>query len=300
MRKIIKIILISFFTLNLSFTSFASDVPPGNDGNIKPGIKIIPTESVPVKKTEDPQKDSPKDSDKKDENRAADPQVEPGKKEEINPPKANETKNEDSVYKDKRDNKENPAEAKEGSAEKKPNPDMERLEKVVDDLVIKLDKNSNLTKALAEMQTKNASITSKNLSQQTEAVLKDYNKKIQAASSDKERRKIENEAAKKIQSISESKTTGNGIDAKDLSSSENIPEKKKKILLEVKPDKVEDEEDRNQILALNPTSEVEEEEIFFLENPIVIITSIFIIALVVAIGIVIRNNEKKEKRKSNK
>ena len=150
------------------------------------------------------------------------------------------------------------------------------------------------------MQAQKASTTSKDLSQKTEEVLKDYNKKIQTANSAKERKELENEAAKKIQSISESKPTGNGIDSKELNSSENIPEKKKKILLEVKPDKVEDEEDRNQILALNPTSEAEEEEIFFLENPIVIITLIFIIALVVAIGIVIRNNEKKEKRKSNK
>lgn len=291
MRKIIKIILISALTLNLSFTSFASDaqqvVPQ------KPGSKLIPAESVPVNNPEDSQKDS----DKKGENRAADPQVEPGKKEEIN---GNEPKNEDSVYKEKRDNKENPAEVREGQAEKDSNPDMERLEKVVDDLVTKLDKNSNLSKALAEMQAQKASTTSKNLSQKTEEVLKDYNRKIQTASSAKERKELENEAAKKIQSISESKPTGNGIDSKELNSSENIPEKKKKILLEVKPDKVEDEEDRNQILALNPTSEVEEEEIFFLENPIVIITSIFIIALVVAIGIVIRNNEKKEKRKSNK
>lgn len=294
MRKVIKIILISVLTLNLSFTSFASDaqqvVPK------KPGKKIFPAESVPVNNPEDPQKDS----DKKGENRAADPQVEPGKKEEINPPKGDESKNEDSVYKDKRDNKENSAEVKDGQAEKDPNQDMERLEKVVDDLVTKLDKNSNLSKALAEMQAQKASTTSKDLSQKTEEVLKDYNKKIQTANSAKERKELENEAAKKIQSISESKPTGNGIDSKELNSSENIPEKKKKILLEVKPDKVEDEEDRNQILALNPTSEAEEEEIFFLENPIVIITLIFIIALVVAIGIVIRNNEKKEKRKSNK
>ncbi|WP_311479516.1 hypothetical protein [uncultured Anaerococcus sp.] len=294
MRKVIKIILISVLTLNLSFTSFASDaqqvVPQ------KPGKKIFPAESVPVNNPEDPQKDS----DKKGENRAADPQVEPGKKEEINPPKGDESKNEDSVYKDKRDNKENSAEVKDGQAEKDPNQDMERLEKVVDDLVTKLDKNSNLSKALAEMQAQKASTTSKDLSQKTEEVLKDYNKKIQTANSAKERKELENEAAKKIQSISESKPTGNGIDSKELNSSENIPEKKKKILLEVKPDKVEDEEDRNQILALNPTSEVEEEEIFFLENPIVIITSIFIIALVVAIGIVIRNNDRKEKRKSNK
>ena len=296
MRKIIKIILISFLTLNLSFTSFASDAKPGNEKDEqKPGVKIIPAEVIELVKEDENQL---KDPDKKDGNKANNPQQDSGKKEETNSPKANDSKNEDSVYKAKREKKENPAETKEGSSDK--NPDMERIEKVVDDLVTKLDKNSNLSKALAEMQAQNASITSKNLSQQTEAVLKDYNKKIQAASSDKERRKIENEAAKKIQSISESETAGNGIDAKDLSSSENIPEKKKKILLEVKPDKVNDEEDRNQILALNPTSEVEEEEVFFLENPIVIITLIFIIALVVAIGIVIRNNEKKERRKSNK
>lgn len=296
MRKIIKILLISFLTLNLSFTSFASDGQQGKaEYSEKPGNKIIPTESVePVKKTEDP----PKDSDKKDGDKSEDTQPDSGKKEETNPPKVNDSKNEDSAYKDKREKKENPAETKEGSSEK--NPDMERLEKVVDDLVTKLDKNSNLSKALAEMQAQNTNTSNKDVSHKTEAVLKDYNKKIQSASSAKERRKLENEAAKKIQSISENKTTDKGVDSSDLKPSENIPEKKKKILLEVKPDKVEEEDDRNKILALNPTSEAEEEEIFFLENPIVIITLIFIIALVVAIGIVIRNNEKKEKHKSNK
>lgn len=58
---------------------------------------------------------------------------------------------------------------------------MERIEKVVDDLVSKLDKNSNLSKALAEMQTSistdnKASVKVKDVSKKTEQVLKDYNK----------------------------------------------------------------------------------------------------------------------------
>lgn len=307
MRKIIKLILISFLTFNLSLTSFASNAQQGNEtDDQKLGTKIFPAESVPVKKTEEApkqaQKEALKEADKKEDSKPGPNQPDSGKKEESAPQKPAEPKNEENTNKDK---KEIVAETREAPVDKKPDPDMERLEKAVDDLVVKLDKNSNLTKALAEIQStmnaeKKVSVTSKDVSQQTEAVLKDYNKKIQTASTEKERKQIENETARKIQSISRIQQPSSDYDSLEEDLDTNIPEKKKKILLEVKPDKVDENEDKNQILALNPTSEVEEEEVFFLENPIVIITSIFIIALVVAIGIVIRNNERKEKRKSNK
>ena len=124
-------------------------------------------------------------------------------------------------------------------------------------------------------------------------MLKDYNKKLQNVSDESERKKLENETARKIQSISENNNVGNGVDSSELSPAENIPEKKKKILLEVKPDR-EDEDDRSQILALNPNDDGVEEDKLFLKNPIVIIASIFVIAIVVVIGIVIRKNDIKE------
>lgn len=285
MRKFINIILISFLTFNLTFTSFASDNQPGKNGtDQKPGEKIIITERVaPVSKTDA----NAKDNTKKDEAKA-EANKDPQKKDEDKPA---DNKKEDSAYKARRE---------QPTTDKAKNPEMESMEKVVDDLVTKLDKNSNLSKALAEMQTsintdKKASVKSKDLSKKTEAVLKDYNKKIQSATTDQQRKKLENEAANKIKSISENKDKSLG---KDENPDEDIPEKKEKILLEVKPDKdSETYDDRSQILALNPENEGEEENDFFLENPIVIIALIFVIALVVAIGIVLRNKRKYKKNK---
>lgn len=288
MQKNIKILLLSFFTFILPLTSFASN---DQQGNQKAGEKIIITETVaPVSKPEE----NPKDSAKKEENKA-DAKPDPNKKDDG---KQADNKKEDSAYKDRR---EVPVDPKAQSPDKAQNPDMERIEKVVDDLVSKLDKNSNLSKALAEMQTSistdnKASVKVKDVSKKTEQVLKDYNKKIQAATTEKQRKKLENEAADKIKSISENRPSS--IDQEKLD--EDIPEKKKKILLEVKPDREEDDaDDRSQILALNPI-DGEDEEVFFLENPIIIIALIFIISLIVVIGIVIRNNEKRDKRRKKK
>lgn len=292
MQKNIKILLISFFTFILPLTSFASNDQQGKDGpNQKAGEKIIITETVaPVSKPEE----NPKDSAKKEENKA-DAKPDPNKKDDG---KQADNKKEDSAYKDRR---EVPVDPKAQAPDKAQNPDMERIEKVVDDLVSKLDKNSNLSKALAEMQTSistdnKASVKVKDVSKKTEQVLKDYNKKIQAATTEQQRKKLENEAADKIKSISENRPSS--IDQEKLD--EDIPEKKKKILLEVKPDREEDDaDDRSQILALNPI-DGEDEEVFFLENPIIIIALIFIISLIVVIGIVIRNNEKRDKRRKKK
>lgn len=288
MQKNIKILLLSFFTFILPLTSFASN---DQQGNQKAGEKIIITETVaPVSKPEE----NPKDSAKKEENKA-DAKPDPNKKDDG---KQADNKKEDSAYKDRR---EVPVDPKAQSPDKAQNPDMERIEKVVDDLVSKLDKNSNLSKALAEMQTSistdnKASVKVKDVSKKTEQVLKDYNKKIQAATTEQQRKKLENEAADKIKSISENRPSS--IDQEKLD--EDIPEKKKKILLEVKPDREEDDaDDRSQILALNPI-DGEDEEVFFLENPIIIIALIFIISLIVVIGIVIRNNEKRDKRRKKK
>lgn len=303
MRKIIKIILCSLLTLNLTFTSFASDDQPVKEGtDQKAGEKIIITESVtPVTKPAE----NPNANDKKDETKPNEDKPVANKKEETNPVKNPDPKKEDSVYKDSKEKSGENKESTNENSQKSQDPDMDSIDKVVDELVQKLDKNSNLSKALYEMQTskntdKKATIKSKDVSKKTEEVLKDYNKKIQTASTEKEKIRLENEAAQKIKSIGSeniSQTTDNkNVDDLD----ENIPEKKKKILLEVKPEKEEDDEDRNQILALNPTNDGEEEEKFFLKNPLVIITLIFIIAIVIAIGIVIRNNDRREKLKESR
>ena len=303
MRKIIKIILCSLLTLNLTFTSFASDDQPVKEGaDQKAGEKIIITESVtPVTKPAE----NPNANDKKDEKKPNEDKPVANKKEETNPVKNPDPKKEDSAYKDSKEKSGENKESTNENSQKSQDPDMDRIDKVVDELVQKLDKNSNLSKALSEMQTskntdKKATIKSKDVSKKTEEVLKDYNKKIQTASTEKEKIRLENEAAQKIKSIGSentSQTTNNkNVDNLD----ENIPEKKKKILLEVKPEKEEDDEDRNQILALNPTNDGEEEEKFFLKNPLVIITLIFIIAIVIAIGIVIRNNDRREKLKESR
>ena len=303
MRKIVKIILCSLLTLNLTFTSFASDDQPVKEGaDQKAGEKIIITESVtPVTKYAE----NPNANDKKDETRPNEDKPEANKKEETNPVKNPDPKKEDSAYKDSKEKSGENKESTNENSQKSQDPDMDRIDKVVDELVQKLDKNSNLSKALSEMQTskntdKKVTIKSKDVSKKTEEVLKDYNKKIQTASTEKEKIRLENEAAQKIKSIGSENTsqTTNNKNVDDLD--ENIPEKKKKILLEVKPEKEEDDEDRNQILALNPTNDGEEEGKFFLKKPLVIITLIFIIAIVIAIGIVIRNNDRREKLKENR
>lgn len=289
MRKIIKIVLINLLTFNFILTSFASDDKPIKEGaDQKAGEKIIITESVePVAKPEE----NAKETEKVQENKT-NPKEEQAKTDDPKTNKDSQNNKEDSAYRAK---KTAPAESKDPKTSETKSPEMERLEKQVDDLVMKLDKNSNLSKALAEMQKsinteKKASVKSKDVSEETEAVLKDYNKKLQNVSDESERKKLENETARKIQSISENNDVGDGVDSSELSPAENIPEKKKKILLEVKPDK-EDKDDRSQILALNPNDDGVEEDKFFLKNPIVIIASIFVIAIVVVIGIVIRKND---------
>lgn len=291
MRKIIKIVLINLLTFNFILTSFASDDKPIKEGaDQKAGEKIIITESVePVAKPEE----NAKETEKSQENKT-NPKEEQAKTDDPKTNKDSQNNKEDSAYRAK---KTAPAESKDPKTSETKSPEMERLEKQVDDLVMKLDKNSNLSKALAEMQKsinteKKASVKSKDVSEETEAVLKDYNKKLQNVSDESERKKLENETAKKIKSISDN-NVGEGVDSSKLSPAENIPEKKKKILLEVKPDK-EDEDDRSQILALNPNDDGVEEDKFFLKNPIVIIALIFVIAIVVVIGIVIRKNDIKE------
>lgn len=289
MRKITKIILLSFLTLNLSFTSFASEDQPAKEGtDQKAGEKIIITESVnPIK--------NPQETSKETNDGGANKKEQPeSKKEET----SNIQEKDESAFRDKKQTK---TATKEKASDKNENPDMERIEKVVDDLVLKLDKNSNLSKALSEVETSiNKDDKDKKepseASKKTEAIIKDYNKKIQSAKTDNQRRKIENEAADRINSINSQKTSPARVENDlDLSEKEDIPEKNKKILLEVKPDKHEDEEDRGQILALNPTNEsyVEKKSVF--SNPILIAALILLIAILVVIGIVIRNNDRKTK-----
>ena len=290
MRKFINIILISFLTFNLTFISFASEDKPATEGtDQKAGEKIIITESVnPIKNPAE----NPKSADSTGTNRQANPEA---KKED----QTGEGKKDESAFRDKKTDK---TATKQEANNKQANPDIENIEKVVDDLVQKLDKNSNLSKALSEMQTSintdgKANNKPNEASKQTEAILKDYNEKIQTATSDKQRKRLENEAANKINSINSSEINPARIENdKNSSEVDDIPEKKKKILLEVKPDKTEDEEDdRSQILALNPTNEPYEEKKSIFSNPIVIVSLVFVTVILVAIGIVIRKNDRKIK-----
>lgn len=287
MRKFIYTILISFLTFNLTFTSFASEDQPAKEGtDQKAGEKIIITESVnPIKKPAE----NPNETNSVQTKKLEAPEV---KKED----QASESKKDEQVDKDKAQTK---GTNKEEASSKAQEPDMEKIEKAVDELVQKLDKNSNLSKALSDMQT---SIDSENkegkspnsASKQTEAILKDYSEKIQSATSENQRRRLEDEAASRINSINSQEMTPARKEDDEDSSEEDFPEKKKKILLEVKPDNNEDDEDeRGHILALNPTGDVYEEKSSFFSKPIVIVAFVFVIVILVAIGIVIRNNDRK-------
>src|SRR5699024_5063847 len=157
---------------------------------------------------------------------------------------ANEVKKDEQVDKE---NAQTKSTQKEESNSKTQNPDMEKIEKAVDELVKKLDKNSNLSKALSDMQTidsENKEGKSPNsTSKQTEAILKDYNEKIQSATTEKQKRRLEDEAANRINSIKSQEMVPARKEDDKAFSDEDFPEKKKKILLEVKPDNIEDSED---------------------------------------------------------
>lgn len=290
MRKFIKTILLSFLAINLTFTSFASEDQPAKEGtDQKAGEKIIITESVnPIK--------NPQETSKETESTRTNKEVKPDGK---NDKSASEQPKDESAFREKKQSK---SPSTEETGEKNANPDMERIEKVVDDLVLKLDKNSNLSKALSDIEpsinTDNKDGKKPNeASKQTEAIIKDYNKKIQSATNDNQRKKLENEAADRINSINSQETSPARVENEKESGQEDIPEKKKKILLEVKPDnsESEDEDERGQILALNPTNDsyVERKSVF--SNPIIIIALVLLVVILVVIGIVIRNNDRKMK-----
>lgn len=287
MRKFIYTILISFITFNLTFTSFASEDQPAKEGtDQKAGEKIIITESVnPIQKSAE----IPKEAKSVQTNKLETPEV---KKED----QASEVKKDEQVDKE---NAQTKSTQKEEANSKTQKPDMEKIEKAVDELVKKLDKNSNLSNALSDMQTidsENKEGKSPNsTSKQTEAILKDYNEKIQSATTEKQKRRLEDEAANRINSIKSQEMVPARKEDDKASSDEAFPEKKKKILLEVKPDNIEDSEDeRGHILALNPTADVYEEKSPVFSKPIVIVALVFVLVILVAIGIVIRNNDRNQ------
>lgn len=290
MRKFIKIILLIFLAINLTFTSFASEDQPAKEGtDQKAGEKIIITESVnPIK--------NPQETSKETEGVGANKKEQPESKKDEG---SSIQEKDESAFRDKKQTK---TATKEKASEKNENSDIERIEKVVDDLVLKLDKNSNLSKALSDiessMNTDNKDGKKINeASKQTEAIIKDYNKKIQSATNDNQRKELENEAADRINSINSQETSPARVENEKESGQKDIPEKKKKILLEVKPDnsESEDEDERGQILALNPTNDsyVERKSVF--SNPIIIIALVLLVVILVVIGIVIRNNDRKMK-----
>src|SRR5699024_4485447 len=147
MLKVIKTILIGFLTFNLTLTSFAAEEEPvKDDTNQKAGEKIVITESVkPALKA----KENPAESDKSGENKTP-PKEEANKKEETKVTKPGESKKEETFY---RESPEKLSEDKNARLEKEKKAEMEKLDKEVDELVKKLDKNSNLSKALAEVET---------------------------------------------------------------------------------------------------------------------------------------------------
>lgn len=296
MKKSIRTLLIGFFIFNLSLNSFASDDKKTPEGtNQKAGEKIIITESVgPAKKVEE----APVEN--KDE-------VKPENKAENQNPERLEKEDQVDVKKDRpteEEKEEASTEDKKKTSEKDTGPDIEKIEKVVDDLVLKLDKNSDLARALSELNTntdknqggkKKTSSVSKEISKETEKVLKDYNEKVQTAKTESQRRQLEEETADKINTLNNKGHVKKSKSQKSGESREETPIKKKKILLEVKPDENEDEEDRNLIYALNPDKDEEEERGMFFKSPFLILGIVLVILILVVIGFLIRKNDIREK-----
>lgn len=162
-------------------------------------------------------------------------------------------------------------------------------------MVEKLDKNSNLAKALEEVKVtikannSNTSTSSSQVNKKTEKVIKDYSQKIQEAKTPSQKRQLENEAANMIKSISIDVSEGNKANAQ-------LPEKeseepKKRLTKEVKANH---NDDISKIYALAPAEEEERDYLGFLKEPVIIVAVILIISILISIGIVIRNKEKND------
>lgn len=287
MKKILQIFLIAALSLSFVGKSYAQDAEPKEETQ--------PVKEVEVQKPAD--KIKIKEDTKTLEEEKVQPLKEPVKEEVKN---QGETNNPESETKEGQSPKDaNPKKEKEAGpasdVSKKEKADYEKVQKAVDDLVEKLDKNSNLAKALEEVKVtikannSNTSTSSSQVNKKTEKVIKDYSQKIQEAKTPSQKRQLENEAANKIKSISIDVSEDNKANAR-------LPEKeseepKKRLTKEVKANH---NDDISKIYALAPAEEEEIDYLGFLKKPVVIVAVILVISILISIGIVIRNKEKND------
>lgn len=281
MKEMKNMILLSFLALILPFTSLASEgEKPTDNKDQKLGGKIIMTEDVKPdhSKTEGNKKDQ--NPDKNEEEKKSEPQKTEVKRDESDPKKVEEKSANNNVKTDKKDY------------------DIKSIEKAVDDLVNKLDEDSDLTKALSEVKKTIKTDNKENPDRQTEIIIKDYSEKIEKAKTPSQKKSLENEAANKIKSITRDMTKVEKNQDLDTSSptddqDKEISSKKDKLVIEVKSDRDKDEIDRDKIYALAAEDDQEEEN-YLGSNPIIFIALIFLLAIVVAIGLAIRKRDKKD------
>lgn len=284
MKKILQIFLIA--TLSLSFVGKSygqeadtkEDAPSSNSTEVqKPADKIKIKEDTKTLEEEKTQ--------------AA---KEPLKDDIKSQPEANSSEGENRNAASQKEGPKPDKDAKSpADSNKKGKVDYEKVEKAVDDLVEKLDKNSNLSKALEEVKVTikannaNTSPSSNQVNKQTEKVIRDYSQKIQEAKTPSQKKELENEAANKIKSISIDVSE----EAKEKMESQNEDEPKKRLTKEVK---VNHDNDIGKIYALAPAAEEEKDYLSFLKKPVIIIAVILVLSIVITIGIVIKNKEKED------
>lgn len=284
MKKILQILLIA--TLSLSFVGKSY----GQEADTK--------EDAPSSKSTEVQKPADKIKIKEDTKTLEEDKTqaakEPLKEEVKGQAEANSTEAENRSATSQKEGPKADKEAKSpADSNKKDKVDYEKVEKAVDDLVEKLDKNSDLSKALEEVKVTikannaNTSPASNQVNKETEKVIRDYSQKIQEAKTPSQKRELENEAASKIKSISIDVSE----EAKKKMESQNEDEPKKRLTKEVK---VNHDDDIGKIYALTPAEEEEKDYLSFFKKPVIIIGVILVLSIVITIGIVIRNKEKED------
>lgn len=285
MKKILQIFLIAALSLSFVGISYAQDAEPKEETQ--------PVKEVEVEKPAD--KIKIKEDTKTLEEEKVQPLKEPVKEEVKKQGEANSPESETKEAQSPKDVSPKKEAGPASDVSKKEKADYEKVQKAVDDLVEKLDKNSNLAKALEEVKVtikannSNTSTSSSQVNKKTEKVIKDYSQKIQEAKTPSQKRQLENEAANKIKSIS--------IDvSEDNKANAQLPEKeseepKKRLTKEVKANH---NDDISKIYALAPAEEEEIDYLGFLKKPVVIVAVILVISILISIGIVIRNKEKND------
>lgn len=284
MKKILQIFLIA--TLSLSFVgqSYGQEADTKEDASSSKNTEVEkPADKIKIKedtKTLEEDKGQAAKETLKDEAKSQDEANSP-EGENRNAPVQKEASKSDKEAKVPAD------------SNKKNKVDYEKVEKAVDDLVEKLDKNSNLSKALEEVKVTikvnnaNTSSVSNQVNKQTEKVIRDYSQKIQEAKTPSQKKELENEAASKIKSISIDVSE----EAKKKMESQNEDEPKKRLTKEVK---VNHDDDIGKIYALAPAEEEEKDYLSFFKKPVIIIAVILVLSIVITIGIVIKNKEKED------